>query len=535
MSTPILLDCTLRDGGYYNAWDFPPSVVSRYLDAMAANGINYVEVGLRSLKNDKFLGPYAFSRETFLKSLNTPKSIKLAAMLNISELEAAGGVSAGLSQLFPVKADESMLSMVRLATHGQEIEIGLAAANWLHENGYEVGFNIMQASEFSITEMSTFAAMASKHPIDVLYFADSLGALRPQDTKNIAISMQQNWHGPMGVHMHNNCGLALQNSVAAMNVGITYIDATVTGMGRGPGNVPTEDILVELSHIGNRPLSLEPLLAVIDSYFKPLQIKCGWGKNTFYYMSGIGNVHPTYIQNMLADDAFDNADILKVLEYLSGVDSARYSDRVAQEALNFFGQNVAGTWSPSSLGDAAKVLIIGNGASSIQHKEAIASYASQDEVFVIALNSNQVIDEELIDLRVVCHPVRLISDFDKIKSLGSPLVAPLSMIDKTSVEFSASSMIFDYGIEIAPNHLKSEDKWALIPSLNVGAYALALASGLTPKLVSLVGFDGFGFGDPRHEAMQHAFDVFQRQHPEIDLNVLTPTTYTIPQASIYAV
>ncbi|MDA7599525.1 aldolase catalytic domain-containing protein [Alphaproteobacteria bacterium] len=534
MSTPILLDCTLRDGGYYNAWDFPASVVSQYLNAMTTNGINYVEIGLRSLKNSKFLGPHAFSKETFLKSLNAPKSLKLAAMLNTGELAAAGDINATLRQLFPVDADKSMLSMVRLATHGEEMEVGLAAANWLHEKGYEVGFNIMQASEFSIAEMANFAEMASKHPIDVLYFADSLGALRPQDAEKIAISMQQNWHGPMGVHMHDNCGLALQNSMAAMNAGISYIDATVTGMGRGPGNVSTEDILVELSHIGSRPLNLEPLLEVINSYFKPLQTKCGWGKNTFYYMSAIGHVHPTYIQNMLADSAFDNADILKVLEYLSSVDSARYSDRIAQEALNFFGQDVAGTWSPRSLGDATKILIIGNGASSAQHKEAIAAYASQDAVFVIALNAKQVIDEGLIDLRVACHPIRLISDLDKIKSLGSPLVAPVSMMDQTLADFSASSVIFDYGIEIESNQLKSKDKWAVIPNFNVGAYALALASDLNPELISLVGFDGFGFGDPRQTAMQHAFDLFQQHNPETELNVLTPSSYNIPQASIYA-
>lgn len=52
-----IIDCTLRDGGYYNNWDFPQEVVNKYLQAMAAAGVDVVELGLRSLKNTSFKGP----------------------------------------------------------------------------------------------------------------------------------------------------------------------------------------------------------------------------------------------------------------------------------------------------------------------------------------------------------------------------------------------------------------------------------------------------------------------------------------------
>ena len=54
-----LLDCTLRDGGYYNSWDFPFDVIQNYLGAMQAAGVDIVELGLRSLKNEGFKGACA--------------------------------------------------------------------------------------------------------------------------------------------------------------------------------------------------------------------------------------------------------------------------------------------------------------------------------------------------------------------------------------------------------------------------------------------------------------------------------------------
>ena len=68
-----ILDCTLRDGGYYNNWDFSLNFVSAYLDAVSASNIDIVEIGLRSLLKDSYKGPYAFSSEGFLRSLPSTK------------------------------------------------------------------------------------------------------------------------------------------------------------------------------------------------------------------------------------------------------------------------------------------------------------------------------------------------------------------------------------------------------------------------------------------------------------------------------
>jgi 4-hydroxy 2-oxovalerate aldolase len=84
----ISLDCTLRDGGYYNNWDFEPRLVQDYLNAMDSLQIDFVEIGFRTLKNDSFKGGFAYSTDTFLNNLNIPSGLndKIGVMINGSEI-----------------------------------------------------------------------------------------------------------------------------------------------------------------------------------------------------------------------------------------------------------------------------------------------------------------------------------------------------------------------------------------------------------------------------------------------------------------
>ena len=68
-----ILDCTLRDGGYYNNWDFSKELINEYLQAMSAAKIDYVEIGFRFLKKDIYLGPCAYTSTSFLEKLNIPR------------------------------------------------------------------------------------------------------------------------------------------------------------------------------------------------------------------------------------------------------------------------------------------------------------------------------------------------------------------------------------------------------------------------------------------------------------------------------
>ncbi len=257
-----LLDCSLRDGGYYNAWDFSVELINDYLQAMSALSADYVELGFRSFDSNGFKGGCAYTTDSFIEQLDLPSGLKLGVMINASEIvNHQEGVTSALSQLFK-PATQSPLTLVRIACHMHEFESALTGSAWLKEMGYEVGINLMQIADRSKDEIETIAHLASKHPIDVLYFADSMGSMDPDQTSDIISTLRQGWNGPLGIHTHDNMGQALANSLRAIADGVTWVDGTITGMGRGPGNVKTEYLAIELAAHRQVSSNITPLLSV---------------------------------------------------------------------------------------------------------------------------------------------------------------------------------------------------------------------------------------------------------------------------------
>ena len=81
-----LLDCTLRDGGYYNNWDFSKDLIQDYILSLNETGVEYIELGFRSLSIKNYMGPCAYTKDTFINSLKIPRGIKIGVMINASEL-----------------------------------------------------------------------------------------------------------------------------------------------------------------------------------------------------------------------------------------------------------------------------------------------------------------------------------------------------------------------------------------------------------------------------------------------------------------
>ena len=117
-------------------------------------------------------------------------------------------------------------------------------------------------------------------------------------------------------------GKALENSNTAIKNSVNWIDCTVTGMGRGPGNTKTEYLILELNR---KKEYLTDLLNLIKNYFDPLKEKHKWGSNPFYYYAGLNSIHPTFVQEMLSDNRFEYEQIYTNLKYLSTVGGRKFS------------------------------------------------------------------------------------------------------------------------------------------------------------------------------------------------------------------
>lgn len=529
-----ILDCTLRDGGYYNSWNFPLDVTNKYLDAMQAAGVDIVELGLRSLINKGFSGASAYTTDSFLNTLTIPANLKVAVMVNATELVGNLPLETVLETLFPLDAQNSPVDVVRIACHVHEFVNALPACNWLKARGYIVGFNLMQVADRSQEEVEALSLEASKYPIDALYFADSMGSMNPAKTSQIISWLRKHWQGAMGIHTHDNMGLALSNTKQAIEDGVTWLDATVTGMGRGPGNARTEELVIEVADMRQQNINMVPLMSVIRSYFQPLKNKCGWGSNPYYYLSGKYGIHPTYIQEMLGDSRYSEEDILAAINHLKVEGGKKFSFNALDATRHFYQGDAQGSWSPKNLLAGKNVLILGAGSGVAEHKTAIESYIRTNQPIVIALNTQSAVEQELINVRVACHPVRLLADCSAHVDLPQPLITPASMLPFDIIQSFGKKELLDFGLTVKANTFSFADTNAVLPNSLVVSYALAIASSGQASQILLAGFDGYGADDPRTKEMQQIFSSYQATANALAVTSITPTTYSVPTISVYA-
>jgi len=527
------LDCTLRDGGYYNAWDFSPELIDKYLAAMHASGVDVVELGFRTLKNEGFQGPCAFTTDDFINSLQIPQGLTIGVMVNASELLGAAPEDEALQRLFPNVAKDSPVSLVRIACHVHEFEKALFAVNWLKVRGYRVGFNLMQVADRTADEVKALAHLANAYPIDALYFADSMGSMNPEQTAEIIRWFRAEWTGPMGIHTHDNIGLALSNTLRAIDEGVTWVDSTVTGMGRGPGNARTEELAIEIAQRRGGTANMVPLMQLLREHFKPMQAQYGWGINPYYYLAGKYGIHPTYIQEMLNDSRYDEEDVLTVIEHLRVRGGKKFSLDTLDLARNFYRSEPTGKWSPRVMFSGREVLLLGTGPSVAQNRAAIERYIRVKHPLVLALNTQTGIDADLIDLRVACHPIRLLADCHAHTLLPQPLITPFSMLPDDVKSALGAKKVLDFGLNVEDDNFIFNEYCCTLPSSVVVAYALGVVSSGQASQLLLAGFDGYGADDPRSTEMNKLFERYIASEGALPVTSITATRYRLNCISVH--
>jgi len=523
-----LLDCTLRDGGYYNNWFFETELINEYLRVMEMIKIKYVEIGFRFLDKVKIKGPCAYSEESFLRSLKIPKNLKIGIMVNASDFVGQKNLIELAKKNFKPKKN-TLISLIRVACHHYEIKEILPLIKWFKNSGYKVGVNIMQIPELSLNEIKNAVKEVKKANPDVLYFADSMGSLDATKTKKIIYQIKSLWKKSTGIHTHDNMGKALENSVTAINNNVNWIDCTVTGMGRGPGNTKTEYLILEQS---KKKENLINLLNLIKKYFDPLKEKYKWGSNPFYYYAGLNSIHPSFVQEMLADSRFDQEDIYENLKRLSTVGGNKFSKELIALGENYYNKVNKGSWEPSKVIKNQNVVIIGPGKSVIRYKKKIIKFIKENKSIVFALNTINSIPKKYIYANVVCNTLRLLADIDKYKKSNKYVITPFSSFSKNIKSRISSKKILDFGLHVRNNRFKFEKNYAVLPNSLAATYALGFCSSGQCKKIYLAGLEGYDKKSPKKFEMEDVLQNYKLEKDSRKIVSLTPTNYNIKKIKI---
>ncbi|NLU69828.1 aldolase [Streptomyces sp. HNM0574] len=230
---PVLLDCTLRDGGNQNDWHFTETDVRTIVSTLDRARVDVIEVGYRGgsgSRSSDTAGPSAHSSPEYLAALPETSHADLAVMV--------------VPTVCPLSALEDLpdspVSMVRIAAYPWDVERVPEYVRAVRDLGLRPGVNLMAVSYAGPEELARIARTVRSEAPDLLYMADSFGALTPDGVRERVALLTETVGVPVGVHMHNNLGLAAANALAALDAGAAWLDASLCAMARGAGNLATE-------------------------------------------------------------------------------------------------------------------------------------------------------------------------------------------------------------------------------------------------------------------------------------------------------
>ncbi|MDR7870470.1 MAG: 4-hydroxy-2-oxovalerate aldolase [Tissierellaceae bacterium] len=243
MTKIILTDTTLRDGSHTVSHKFTPDDVKKVVSALDQAGIGIIELG----HGDGLTGStinYGFSDYDDCELVKAAASVIKNAKLAVLLLPGIGTVED------LAKAKGSGATAVRIATHCTEADVAEQHIRAAKEMGlFTVGF-LMMAHLTDVDRLVEEALKMESYGADVVYATDSAGAMLPKDVTETITALKKNLKIPIGHHSHNNLGVAIANSLAAIEAGATYIDGSLSGLGAGAGNTSMETLVAVLNRMG---------------------------------------------------------------------------------------------------------------------------------------------------------------------------------------------------------------------------------------------------------------------------------------------
>ena len=504
-----ILDCTIRDGGHLNKWHFDPLCVKASYFAALKSGIDYFEIGYRCPATVAGLGDFGYSTDDFLFSLfNASEKCKLTVMIDAGKSD---------NSLFcKCKPEKTPVRAVRVAAYPYELNKAIELLEDLKAKGYEVFLNLMASSELTELEFTLLRDWKNKHILEALCFADSFGSFIPSDIPQHVTNLRSLGFERIGFHPHNNLQMSFANTLRAIEEGVTFVDASIFGMGRGSGNLPIEVLVGYLEKQGNSRYNTVPYLEVVERFYLDLFKILNWGYKIQSLMGGLKNIHPYYIDDLFkretytVDEIWNALDIVKEkcpisysVDKLNEALESRFYTPLTKEKVEEACKGIGDQLKIIPAADAFRVetlevenkhkgrkfLVIANGPSIVEHKDAISKFIADENCVTIGVNYLQ--GNFVPDYQIFVNRKRFLK-YAQYVDKKSTLIVPSFFGRKiVSENYVGQCIHFDLetvGDAIAP---AVEGAQQNLINLNVAVSAILMAYQMGATEIFAVGMDGY--------------------------------------------
>ena len=387
MNHAKLLDCTLRDGAYLIDKKFGDTSIYGIINGLVNTGIELIEIGF--LQDDGF----GEGKTVYKNSKDAEKYVPKDKR----------------GSLFTVLADYSRYSIENLDEYTGKSFDAVRACFFKKERydviefckevkrkGYKLFVQPVDILGYTDVELIEFIELVNSIEPYCFSIVDTFGSMYVEDLRRIYELINHNLvkNCKIGFHSHNNMQMssALSQEFLRMTYGQrkVVVDATISGMGRGAGNTPTELVAQYMVSKLGYTYDIDALLDIIDEYMDNIRSKCSWGYDTNYFIAGAYSAHVNNITYLKKKNSIRYKDTRYILNKIGAIPRKRYHyDLLESTYLDYLNSEIDDSATISELTDIFKnknVVMVCPGKTASIYSEVIQKCASDKQAIVVSVN-----------------------------------------------------------------------------------------------------------------------------------------------------
>lgn len=526
-----LLDCTLRDGGYNNDWNFGHNTLISVFERVVSAEIDFMELGFLDQRR-----PFDINRSIMP---DTECMRKIYGKLDRRKTKVVGMIDFGtcdISNIQPCK--DCFLDGIRVIFKKHLREPAMAFCKQLKDMGYIVFSQLVSITSYTDEELMDLIRLVNEVKPYAVSMVDTYGLLHKNNLFHY-YELLDKYADPdvaVGYHSHNNFQLAYANSIELINYHkdkprTLLCDGSLFGMGKGAGNAPIELLCMYMNDNYDTHYHISQLLEAIDSNILDLYSKYHWGYGMKPFIAASNDCHPNYVSYLLDKKTLSVKSINEILKGLKGDKKLLYDkDYIEQLYIDYQKSECADDEvyiRLCGLFEGKEILALGPGNSMNKEKDKVEEYILRKNPYVISIN---YLPQDLkADCLFITNSKRYKQQTTAIteKQCEIKLIAT-SNLTRTHGQFDYT---LDYEALIDRDAVFMDNSFIMLLKVLV-------KSGV--KEVALAGFDGYSSDRDSYFSSQMEYDFVKRLGQEIneyvdktlpelrkqlDINFITSTVY----------
>lgn len=476
-----LLDCTLRDGGYVNDWEFGYNNLISIFERLADSNVDWIEVGFLDERR-----PFDINRSIMP---DTDSVDRIFGHLDKKNSQVIGMIDYGTCGLEHIRpCAETFLDGIRVIFKKHNRKPALEFCARLKELGYKVFAQLVSVTSYSDREMMDLIDQANEVKPYAVSMVDTYGLMHQNNLGHYFDLLDNNLDPEIsiGYHGHNNFQMGYANCVSMIDRMFTtrrklLVDGTLYGMGKSAGNAPIELIIMHLNSLFPGRYDVNQILEAIDSNIKLFYSPATWGYNLFFYIAASNNCHPNYVSFLLGKNTLSIKSVNEILGSLTKEKALLYDEKYIEGLyVEYQANKVNDTEALNRLESELKnreILLVGPGTTVNTAGEMIRRYIGETRPVVISINC--ILDGIDQDYIFLCNSKRYIQLASRLSEKEYRIIAT-SNLTKTGKNDFDFILNYESLLEKAPIVVDS----AILMLLKI-------LERIPCRSVALAGLDGY--------------------------------------------